>query len=113
MYAGGHWQWRPKSKGNSPVPDIMMLTADLALIKDPVYLKHVKHYAANQDALTEDFANAWYKLMTRSMGPVSRCIGSNVPPARVSASRSGSRHLGARCRRRTVHCCRWPLLLLL
>jgi catalase (peroxidase I) len=65
----------------------MMLTADIALLKDPVYLKWVQTYAADQKALTNDFGNAWYKLMTRDMGPVTRCIGSKVPPAQVEAVR--------------------------
>jgi catalase (peroxidase I) len=61
----------------------MMLTSDVALLKDPVYLKWVRTYAHDQDSLTKDFGNAWYKLTTRSMGPVSRCLGSKVPPAQV------------------------------
>lgn len=61
----------------------MMLTSDLALLEDPVYLKWVQTYAADSEALTRDFGNAWYKLTTRSMGPVSRCLGSKVPPAQV------------------------------
>lgn len=86
---GGHWQWRPKHKAgsknsNDTLPDIMMLTADVALLKDPSYLKWVKVYAADEAALTKDFGNAWYKLMTRSMGPVDRCLGGKkVPPAQV------------------------------
>jgi catalase (peroxidase I) len=37
------------------LPDIMMLTADVALLKDPSYLKLVKLYAANQTALDVAF----------------------------------------------------------
>jgi catalase-peroxidase len=86
---GGHWQWRPKhkpgsSKANSTLPDIMMLTADIALLKDPVYLKWVQHYAGDEKALTNDFGKVWYKLMTRDMGPATRCIGPKVPAAQVS-----------------------------
>lgn len=88
---GGHWQWRPKhkagsSKANSTLPDIMMLTADIALLKDPVYLKWVQTYAGDETALTNDFGNVWYKLMTRDMGPVTRCIGPKVPAAQVSGT---------------------------
>lgn len=88
---GGHWQWRPKHKADSkdasdPLPDIMMLTADIALLKDPVYFKWVQAYAADRKALTTDFGNGWYKLMTRDMGPVTRCIGSKVPPVQVRAT---------------------------
>jgi catalase (peroxidase I) len=52
-----------------------------------VYLKWVQTYAADQKALTNDFGNAWYKLMTRDMGPVTRCIGSKVPLAQVKPVR--------------------------
>jgi catalase (peroxidase I) len=37
------------------LPDIMMLTADVALLKDPSYLKLVKLFAANQTALDVAF----------------------------------------------------------
>jgi catalase (peroxidase I) len=96
---GGHWQWKPQPQANTAqanitqtLPSIMMLTSDLALLEDPVYLKWVQKYAADSEALTQDFGNAWYKLTTRSMGPVSRCLGSKVPPAQVGnvpSSKSG------------------------
>jgi hypothetical protein len=41
------------------LPDIMMLTTDVALLHDPAYLKHVKAFAANQTFLTEEFGKAW------------------------------------------------------
>ena len=36
---GGHHQWKPNNKNgsNEPLPDIMMLTSDIALIVDPAY----------------------------------------------------------------------------
>ncbi|GLI71653.1 hypothetical protein VaNZ11_016934 [Volvox africanus] len=80
---GGHHQWRPVNKDPSdpdPVADIMMLTTDVSLLKDPIYLELVKLFAANQTALDIAFSHAWYKLVTRDMGPYSRCLGSQVPP---------------------------------
>jgi catalase (peroxidase I) len=90
MGPGGHWQWRPTRKpgaaqSDGPLPSIIMLTSDIALLKDPVYLGLVHRYASDFEALTQDFGSAWYKLTTRSMGPVSRCLGSQVPPPQVRA----------------------------
>lgn len=60
---GGHWQWKPvrriSTSSSQDMPKIMMLTADIALLKDPSYLKWVKHYAADKAALTKDFGKAW------------------------------------------------------
>lgn len=86
MGPGGHWQWRPKHRGSSDagdLPKVMMLTSDIALLKDPSYLSWVKLYAGNLEALTADFGRAWFKLMTRSMGPAARCLGNDVPPPQV------------------------------
>jgi catalase (peroxidase I) len=62
--SGGHWQWRPKYKANAtaaekakPLPDIMMLTSDIALLEDPKYLELVKLYANDLDALNKAFGN--------------------------------------------------------
>ncbi|WIA19642.1 hypothetical protein OEZ85_005577 [Tetradesmus obliquus] len=79
---GGHFQWSPLAKpGVTEEPDkVMMLTADLALLEDPEYLKIVKLFAKDQAELDEAFKNAWYKLTTRDMGPYSRCLGKALPP---------------------------------
>jgi catalase-peroxidase len=60
---------------------VVMNTADIALLKDPEYLKYVNLFATDLDALGKAFAAAWYKLVTRDMGPVTRCLGPDVPPA--------------------------------
>ena len=66
--SGGANQWVPVKKGNTPVPNIMMLTTDIALTKDPSYLELVKLYASDQNALNVAFSHAWYKLVARDMG---------------------------------------------
>lgn len=53
---------RKEGHSESYVPNVMMLTADVALLHDPIYMKHVKYYASNLTALTEDFGKAWYKV---------------------------------------------------
>jgi catalase (peroxidase I) len=37
----------------------MMLTTDISLLHDPVYLGLVKKFAGDQDYLTEQFGAAW------------------------------------------------------
>lgn len=86
--AGAH-QWKPKDgAGVGTVPDAhdsskshtpIMLTSDLALIKDPAYLEISKRFHANPDQFADAFARAWYKLTHRDMGPVDRYLGTEVP----------------------------------
>eukprot|EP01134_Creolimax_fragrantissima_P000589 CFRG0589T1 len=75
---GGRIQWKPTKDEHS----IQMFTTDIALIHDDAYLALVKEYANDMDSLNKDFSEAWYKLVTRDMGPVSRCHGEDVPAAR-------------------------------
>jgi catalase (peroxidase I) len=58
-----------------------MLTSDVALLRDDDYLALVEEFAADIGALELAFSHAWYKLMSRDMGPVTRCIGDLVAPA--------------------------------
>jgi catalase-peroxidase len=60
-----------------------MLTTDLALREDPVYGKITKRWLEHPDELAEAFAKAWYKLLHRDMGPVSRYLGPWVPEAQL------------------------------
>jgi catalase-peroxidase len=53
----------------------MMLTSDLALRFDPTYGPIAQRFHENPDQLAEAFAKAWYKLLHRDMGPVSRYLG--------------------------------------
>ena len=85
----GAKQWTPKDPAaQNDVPDAhdpakrhapMMLTTDLALKLDPIYGPISKRYHENPDLLEEEFAKAWYKLLHRDMGPLSRYLGPWVP----------------------------------
>ena len=85
----GAFQWTPKNpEAQGTVPDAhdpskrhapMMLTTDLALRVDPIYGPIAKRFHENPDQLAEAFAKAWYKLLHRDMGPVSRYLGPWVP----------------------------------
>ena len=85
----GAQQWAPRNgEAAETVPDAhdpnmshapMMATTDLALIKDPEYLKISKRFHQNLNEFEDAFARAWYKLTHRDMGPISRYLGSEVP----------------------------------
>jgi catalase-peroxidase len=86
--AGAH-QWTPKNPGaQGIVPDAhdpskrhapMMATTDIALIVDPVYKEISQRFYENPDEFADAFARAWYKLLHRDMGPISRYLGPWVP----------------------------------
>ncbi len=85
----GAKQWTPKnpeaqgtvedafdaSKRHAPI----MLTTDIALKVDPIYAPIAKRFHEQPDQLAEAFAKAWYKLLHRDMGPVTRYLGPWVP----------------------------------
>jgi catalase-peroxidase len=56
-----------------------MLTTDLALKVDPIYGPIAKRFLENPGQLELAFAKAWYKLLHRDMGPISRYLGPSVP----------------------------------
>jgi catalase-peroxidase len=56
-----------------------MLTTDLALRADPAYEQISRRFMENPDEFAQAFAKAWYKLLHRDMGPVSRFLGPWVP----------------------------------
>lgn len=63
------------SKRHAP----MMLTTDLALRQDPIYGPISKRFYEHPEELADAFAKAWYKLLHRDMGPVTRYLGPWVP----------------------------------
>lgn len=69
----------PDAHLEDAVNPIMMLTTDVALTADDDYLAIVNEFAGDLNALTEAFADAWYKLTTRDMGPYQRCAGPLTP----------------------------------
>jgi len=85
----GAKQWTPKDpSAQGTVPDAhdpskrhapVMLTTDLSLKVDPIYAAISKRLHENPDQLAEAFSKAWYKLLHRDMGPVSRYLGPWVP----------------------------------
>jgi len=85
----GAKQWTPTDPAASDtVPDAhdpsrthapMMSTADMALRMDPVYEPISRHFHENPDEFADAYARAWFKLLHRDMGPVSRYLGPEVP----------------------------------
>ncbi|MDQ4038270.1 MAG: catalase/peroxidase HPI [Actinomycetota bacterium] len=81
--------WKPKNGAAADaVPDAhdpsvrhapMMATTDLALITDPAYREISRRFFENPDQFAEAFAKAWYKLLHRDMGPLSRYLGPWIP----------------------------------
>ena len=57
----------------------MMATTDLALLADPAYKEISRRFSEDPDAFAAAFAKAWYKLLHRDMGPISRYLGPWVP----------------------------------
>jgi catalase-peroxidase len=85
----GAKQWTPQGRAaDGTVPDAhdptkrhapTMLTTDLALKEDPVYRPIAERFHQHPEQLAEAFAQAWFKLTHRDMGPVSRYLGPLVP----------------------------------
>jgi len=81
----GAKQWKPQGDdGRDTVPDAhlegvrhqpMMATTDLALLADPAYREISERFRDHPEEFADAFARAWYKLLHRDMGPVSRFLG--------------------------------------
>ncbi|AKG10634.1 peroxidase [Moraxella bovoculi] len=82
-------QWEPSEMDIEDMPvdqndpsikrKITMNDGDMALIKDPEYRKISERFLNDQAAFDKAFADAWFKLTHRDMGPVSRYHGPLVP----------------------------------
>ncbi|WP_138416238.1 catalase/peroxidase HPI [Sinomonas gamaensis] len=89
----GAKQYKPTNpEAQNTVPDAhdpskrhapMMLTTDLALRQDPIYGPISRRYYEHPEELAEAFAKAWYKLLHRDMGPVTRYLGPWVPEPQI------------------------------
>lgn len=84
--AGAH-QWEAKAAGKI-FPDAFdkdkkhkptMLTSDLALKFDPAYKKVCEGFIENPKSFEKAFANAWFKLTHRDMGPKTAYFPSEIP----------------------------------
>ena len=86
-------QWTPSNpEAQNTVPDAhdpnvrhapMMLTTDLALKLDPEFEPISRRFKDNPQEFADAFAKAWYKLLHRDMGPVSRMLGPWVAPPQL------------------------------
>ena len=85
----GAKQWKASNpEAQDIVPDAhdpsrrhapMMTTADMALRMDPIYEPISRRFHENPEEFADVYARAWFKLLHRDMGPVSRYLGPEVP----------------------------------
>jgi catalase-peroxidase len=80
---GGAWQFEAKD-AEEIIPDPFdpnkkrkptMLVTDVSMRVDPIYGQITRRWLEHPEELNEAFAKAWYKLLHRDMGPVSRFLG--------------------------------------
>jgi catalase-peroxidase len=85
----GAWQWEPVNirEEDKPVdvedPSIrynpIMTDADMAMKMDPAYRVISERFFKDPEYFSAVFAQAWFKLTHRDMGPKARYIGPDVP----------------------------------
>ncbi len=84
----GAWQFTAKDgAGAGTIPDPFggpgraptMLVTDVALREDPIYREITRRWLDHPEELSDAFAKAWYKLLHRDMGPISRYLGPWIP----------------------------------
>ncbi len=80
----GAWQFTAKDgAGAGTIPDPFggpgrnptMLVTDISLREDPIYREITRRWLDHPEELSEAFAKAWYKLLHRDLGPISRYLG--------------------------------------
>jgi len=82
----GAWQFVGKTD-ETPIPDPFggpnrkptMLVTDVTMRVDPIYGTITRRWLDHPEELAEAFAKAWFKLLHRDMGPVSRYLGPWIP----------------------------------
>ena len=86
--AGAHQWYAKDQKEEDMAPDAhdpskkvptIMATTDIALKEDPSYKEISKRFHENPVEFADAFAEAWFKLLHRDMGPKSNYIGPEVP----------------------------------
>ncbi len=79
---GGAWQFEAKD-AEATIPDPFggaprkptMLVTDVSMRVDPIYGPITRRWLDHPEEMDEAFRKAWYKLMHRDMGPISRYRG--------------------------------------
>ncbi|MDO3638346.1 catalase/peroxidase HPI [Mycolicibacterium arseniciresistens] len=79
---GGAWQFEAKD-AEAIIPDPFggpprkptMLVTDVSMRVDPIYGEITRRWLDHPEELNEAFAKAWYKLLHRDLGPISRYLG--------------------------------------
>lgn len=85
----GAWQWEPVNIKEEDRPldahdpttrrNPIMTDADMAMIKDPAYREISERFYKDPEYFSKVFAQAWFKLTHRDLGPKTRYIGPDVP----------------------------------
>jgi catalase-peroxidase len=78
----GAWQFEAKD-AEATIPDPFggpprkptMLVTDVSMRVDPIYGDITSRWLEHPEELNEAFGKAWYKLLHRDMGPISRYLG--------------------------------------
>ncbi|WP_099041220.1 catalase/peroxidase HPI [Mycobacterium neglectum] len=78
----GAWQFEAKD-AEAIIPDPFggpnrkptMLVTDISMRQDPEFGAITRRWLDHPEELNEAFAKAWYKLLHRDMGPISRYVG--------------------------------------